>query len=105
MALARIKKGDLVFIRAGREKGKTGRVLKVLGERALVEKLNMVKRHSRPSQKNPQGGIIEKEASIHLSNLMAYNEKLAKPTRVGVKTLADGKKVRICKKSGESLDA
>lgn len=101
-----IRKDDLVLVTTGKERGKTGKVLKVLREkeRALVEKLNLVKRHSRPTKTNPKGGIIQKEASIHLSNLMIYCSKCAKGVRVGVKQLANGKKARACKKCGEMID-
>ncbi|MBI2340904.1 MAG: 50S ribosomal protein L24 [Deltaproteobacteria bacterium] len=91
---------------AGKEKGKTGKILKILvdRDRALVEKVNLVKRHAKPTKANQQGGIMEKEASLHLSNLMFYCPKCAKPARLGVKFLKDGKKVRICRKCGEVLD-
>lgn len=101
-----IRKDDTVMVIAGKEKGKTGKILKILTDRdrALVEKVNLVKRHARPTKANQQGGIREKEASLHLSNLMVYCAKCAKGVRVGIKFLKDGKKVRICKKCGESLD-
>ena len=90
----------------GKEKGKTGKILKFVSEnnRVLIEKINMVKRHSKPTKANPQGGILSKEASIHLSNIMYYCSKCAKPVRLGAKTLKDGKKVRICRKCNEVLD-
>ena len=101
-----IRKDDTVMVMAGKEKGKTGKILKILTDRdrALVEKVNLVKRHSRPTRSNQQGGILEKEASIHLSNLMIYCAKCTKPVRVGIKFLKDGKKVRSCKKLNEALD-
>lgn len=101
-----IHKDDTVVVILGREKGKTGKILKVLTDknRALVEKLNMVKKHSRPTKASPRGGIIQKEASIHLSNLMYYCAKCGKGVRIGAKVLSDGKKVRVCKKCGEILD-
>ena len=101
-----IRKDDTVMVIAGKEKGKTGKILKLLidRDRALVEKVNLVKRHSKPTKANQQGGIVEKEASIHLSNLMFYCSKCAKPVRLGVKFLKNGKKARICKKCGEVLD-
>lgn len=101
-----LKKGDTVMVITGKEKGKTGKILKFFTEnnRVLIEKLNMVKKHLKPSQKNPQGGIIEKEATIHRSNIMYYEQKLGKPTRLGAKILKDGKKVRVSRKSGEVLD-
>jgi large subunit ribosomal protein L24 len=102
---AKIKKGDKVVVLAGRDKGKKGEVLKVLPrtERALVQGVNKVTRHQRPTQLKP-GGIEQKEASIHLSNLAHVDPTDGKPTRVGFKTLADGKKVRFSKRSGEVID-
>jgi len=101
-----IKKNDKVIVIAGKEKGKIGTVLKVIpqNERAVVEKLNIVKRHTRPGGKSAQGGIIEKEAPIHISNLMLVCGKCAEAARVGKKVLEDGSKVRFCKKCGEILD-
>ncbi len=101
-----IRKNDQVVVISGKEKGKIGRVLRVLHEdnRVLVEKLNMVKRHTKPSAKNRQGGIVEKEASIHLSNVMLVDPKSGKGTRIGFKTV-DGKKIRVAKKSGEAIDS
>lgn len=100
----KIKKGDLVKVMSGNYRGKTGKVLKVLPDRnrAIVEGINFVKRHSRPTQTNPQGGIIEREASIHLSNLMLIVNNT--PTRVGYTKLEDGKKVRIARKTGETVN-
>ncbi len=100
-----IRKNDNVVVIAGKEKGKKGKVLSVLvgRNRALVEKLNIVKRAQRPTQKMPKGGIVEKEASIHLSNLMLFCSKCNKGVRSGVKIAKEGKKTRICKKCGESL--
>ncbi len=101
----RIKVGDTVYVIAGKEKGKTGKVLKVLYEegRAIVEKLNLIKRHMRPTPKDPAGGIVEKEAPIHLSNLMLYEPATGRPTRVGMRTLATGEKVRYSKRTGEEI--
>jgi len=101
-----IRKGDMVMLIAGKDKGKTGKVLLVNKEkdRVLVEKLNFVKRHQKPTQKMRQGGVIEKEAPVHISNVMYYDEKLSKPTRLGHKILDDGKKVRFSKKSGEIIE-
>ena len=100
----KIRKGDTVQIISGADAGKVGRVIKVYldRDRILVEGINIVKKHTRPSQDNPQGGIIEKEASIHVSNtlLMAGG----KPTKIGYKILEDGKKVRVAKKIGEVID-
>ena len=101
----RIRKGDNVVVITGREKGAQGAVLKVLrkDDRVLVQGVNMVKRHSRPSQVSP-GGIMEKEAPVHISNVALVDPKLGKPTRVGTKLLADGRKVRFAKRSGEVID-
>ena len=101
-----IKKSDKVIVLVGKEKGKIGTILKVDSEksRAIVEKINMVKRHARPGGKKAQGGIIEKEAPIHISNLMLVCSKCAEPSRVGKKMLEDGSKSRVCKKCGDLLD-
>lgn len=100
-----IKTGDTVFVVAGKEKGKSGKVIKLFREknRAIVEKLNMVKRHEKASQQNPTGGIIEKEAPIHISNLMAYDPSEGGPVKIGRKVLGSGEKVRYSKKSGEEI--
>jgi len=100
-----VKKGDTVYVVAGKEKGKTGKVIKVLKKDnvALVEKLNIVKRHSKASQKNPTGGIIEKESPIHLSNLMLNDQASGGPVRIGHKMLDSGEKVRYSKKTGEEI--
>ena len=102
-----IKKNDKVTVLTGKEKGKIGNVLKVDSEkgRAIVEKVNMVKRHTRPGGKTAQGGIVEKEAPINLSNLMLVCNKCAEPSRIGKRTLEDKSKVRYCKKCGQLLDA
>ena len=101
-----LKKNDKVMVRAGKEKGKIGTVLKVDTEkkRAIVEKINMVKKHTKPGGKNAQGGIVEKEAPLHISNLMLVCNKCTEHTRVGKRILEDGSKVRFCKKCGELLD-
>ena len=101
-----VHRDDNVKVLAGRDRGKTGRVIHVFTkeDRVLVEKVNMVKRHTRPNQQVPQGGIVEKEAPIHVSNLMIICNKCGKQTRVAHKTLTDGHKVRLCKKCGEILD-
>ena len=106
MAL-RIKKSDQVIVIAGKDKGARGRVLKVLveRERVIVEGVNRVKRHQKPGQKNPQGGIIEKEAAIHLSNVMPLDTKADKPTRVKSGRAKDGRKVRVAVRSGTLLDS
>ena len=105
MGKLHIKKNDTVVVLAGEDKGKTGKVLKVLVEknRALVEGVNMVSKSTKPSAKNPQGGIIKQEAPIHISNLSLVDPKSGKATRVGIKVTEDGKKVRIAKKSGEEI--
>jgi large subunit ribosomal protein L24 len=104
---AKIKKGDRVQVLTGRDKGKRGEVVAVnpTENRALVQGVNMVKRHRKPQGMNQPGGIQEKEAPIHLSNLALIDPKSDKPTRVGFKLLEDGKKVRVAKPSGEVLDA
>ena len=100
----RIKKGDTVYVNAGNDKGKTGKVLSVdpKADRAVVEGINMVSKHTKPNSKQPQGGIIKQEAPIHISNLNLIDPKSGKPTRVGFKVEGD-KKVRIAKKSGEEI--
>ncbi len=105
MSKLHIKKNDTVVVLAGQDKGKTGKVLKVLVDvnRALVEGVNMVSKSTKPSAKNPQGGIVKQEAPIHISNLSLVDPKSGKPTRVGIKVAEDGKKVRIAKKSGEEI--
>ena len=102
---AKIKKGDKVVILAGRDKGKTGEVTKVLPteDKVIVAGVNVVKRHTRPTQTD-QGGIKEKEAAIHVSNVALADPKTGEPTRVGFKTLDDGRKVRVAKASGEVID-
>ena len=102
-----IKKDDKVIVLTGKEKGKIGAVLKVDVEkgRVIAEKINMVKRHTKPGGKSAQGGIIEKEAPIHISNLMLVCNKCAEPSRIGKRELEDGSKVRVCKKCGQLLDS
>ena len=102
-----VRKGDTVVVVAGKEKGKRGKVLRILTkkERVLVERVNMVKRHTKPSQKHPQGGIIEKEGSIELSNVRLFCPKCDGPRRTGVKVREEGKKQRICRKCGEVFEA
>jgi large subunit ribosomal protein L24 len=106
MAIAHVRKGDTVMVVAGKERGKKGRVLRVIPEkgRVVVERLNLIKKHQKPTQKIRQGGIIEREGSIHLSNVMLVDPGSDKPTRVGMKALSDGKKVRVARRSGEMLD-
>ncbi|MFG1464600.1 50S ribosomal protein L24 [Xanthobacter sp. DSM 24535] len=102
---AKIKKGDKVVVLIGRDKGRTGEVIQVMPkeERALVRGVNIVKRHQRQSA-NQEGGIISKEAPVHLSNLAVADPKDGKPTRVGFQVLEDGTKVRVAKRSGEKID-
>ena len=104
-AKLKMKKGDTVIVRTGRDKGKKGEILKMLRKenRALVTGVNMVKRHTRATQTSP-GGIIEKEASIDISNIAHVDPKDDKPTRVGIKSLKDGRTVRYAKRSGEVID-
>ena len=101
----RIKKGDTVMVIAGREKGKTGKVLSVIPSmgKVTVEKLNIVKRHSKPTQKHKQGGILEREAPFSISNVMIYSQGVQKVSRVGIKLLNDGRRVRILRKSPEEI--
>ena len=103
---AKIKKGDKVMVLTGKDKGKVGEVMKIVTKdnRAFVQGGNVAKRHTRPSQSNP-GGIIDKELSVHLSNLAHVDPKENKPTRVGFRTLEDGRKVRFAKISGEVIDS
>jgi len=100
-----VRKGDKVKVLSGKDRGKEGVILEAFPkkERVLVEGVNLVKKHSKPSQDNPQGGIITKEAAIHVSNVLPIDPKTGEPTRVGYE-VRDGKKVRIAKKSGELLD-
>ena len=104
-AKLKIRKGDRVIVTTGKDKGKTGDVLKILTKkgRAIVQDANMIKRHQRPTQTSG-GGIVEKEASIHISNLAHIDPKDDRPTRIGFKTLEGGRKVRYAKRSGEVID-
>lgn len=103
----RLKKDDKVKVVTGKDKGKIGKVIKIDRDhgRVLVENINIIKRHSRPSAQNRQGGIIEREAFVHISNVMLMCSKCMEPVRVGAKVLEDGKKVRVCKRCSEILDA
>ena len=105
MSKLHIKKGDTVYVNAGDDKGKTGRVLKVLvkDNKAIVEGVNMVSKHTKPNAKAPQGGIVKKEAPIHLSNLNVLDPKTKTATRIGRKMNEEGKLVRYSKKSGEEI--
>lgn len=102
----KIHKGDTVKVVSGNDRGKTGKVLKTFPDtnRVIIEGVNLVKRHTRPSQRNRKGGIVEKEGSINVSNVMLFDTRTNEPTRVGYKLLNDGTKVRINKKSGEIIE-
>lgn len=104
--VAKIKKGDRVIVTTGRDKGKKGEVLKVLPKenKAVVSGVNTAKRHTKQSQKNPQGGIVNKDLPINLSNLAHIDPKSGEATKVGWKVLGDGRRVRVAKKSGEVID-
>src|SRR6185312_16935643 len=101
-----IRKNDSVIVIGGKERGKTGKVLRVMPDKdaVVIERLNMVKRHTKPRGPQQPGGIVEKEAAIHASNIMILCDKCNAPVRVGHKTLADGKKIRICRRCNEALD-
>ena len=105
MSKLHIKSGDTVYVNAGEDKGKTGKVVKVLVEknRAIVEGVNMVSKNQKPNSKNPQGGIVKMEAPIHISNLNVVDPKTGKPTRIGRRLNENGKLVRYSKKSGEEI--
>jgi large subunit ribosomal protein L24 len=106
MALRRLRKDDTVMVIAGKERGKTGKVLRVLHDRdrVLIERVNLVKRHTKPRGVQQPGGIVEREASIHLSNVLPICGRCNKPARVGYRRLADGGAQRVCKRCGELLD-
>jgi large subunit ribosomal protein L24 len=101
-----IRKNDSVIVIGGKERGKTGKVLRVLPDKdaVIIERLNIVKRHTKPRGPQQPGGIVEKEAAIHASNIMILCDKCNAPVRVGHKILADGKKIRICRRCNEALD-
>jgi len=101
-----VRRGDTVAVIAGRERGKRGKVLRVLPDdgRVLVEKVNMIKKHQRPTQKLRQGGIIEREGFFALSNVLLVCARCDRPSRSGIKILADGRKIRVCRRCGESID-
>ena len=102
----RIKKGDQVIVIAGADKGKKGEVVRVLGEKVVVQNVRVIKRHTKPNpQAGQAGGIVEREAPIHISNVMPFNPATNKGERVGFKVLEDGRKVRVFRSSGEALDA
>jgi large subunit ribosomal protein L24 len=104
--LVQIRKNDSVMVIAGKERGKTGKVLKVLLDKdaVIIERTNMVKRHTKPRGPQQPGGIVEKEARIHASNIMIMCDKCNAPVRIGHKILADGEKIRICRRCQEALD-
>jgi large subunit ribosomal protein L24 len=106
LSKSRIRKGDTVIVISGRERGKTGKVLSMdlRAGKVVVEKLNVIKRHTKPNQKAKQGGILEKEAPLQISNVMFFCPVTQKPTRVGIRTQADGRRVRFSKKSNEILE-
>ncbi len=103
---SKIRKGDTVVVISGRERGKSGKVLSIdlRAGKLIVEKLNIVKRHTKPSQKAKQGGILEREAPLAMSNVMFLCPVTQKPTRIGIRTLEDGRRVRFSKKSNETLE-
>ena len=106
MAMAHVRRGDTVVVVAGKDRGKRGKVLRVVpGKgRVVVEKINMIKKHQRPTQKLRQGGIIEREGPLALSNVLVVCPRCDKPSRLGIKMLADGRKARTCRRCGESID-
>ena len=108
MPLARhIRKGDPVLVLAGKDRGKKGKILRIVSKKygAIVEGVNIIKRHTRPNpQKNVKGGIVEKESAVHLSNLMVVCPECDKPTRVGYRRLEDGRKVRTCRRCNGEID-
>ena len=105
MSKLHIKKGDMVYVNAGNDKGKTGKVLEIITkkDRAIVEGVNMVSKHTKPNAKHPQGGIIKQEAGIHISNLQVVDPAKGGPTRIGRRMGENGKLVRYAKKSGEEI--
>jgi large subunit ribosomal protein L24 len=106
MEKTKIKKGDTVMVIAGRERGKTGKVLSLRHDagKVVVEKLNIIKRHTKPSQKARQGGILEREAPVAISNVMYFCGNCQKPVRLGIKTLDDGRRLRFCKKCKDVIE-
>ncbi|MGY0558485.1 MULTISPECIES: 50S ribosomal protein L24 [unclassified Lysobacter] len=102
----RIKKGDQVIVTAGKDKGKKGDVVRVAGDKVLVSNVNIIKRHTKPNpQAGQAGGVIEREAPIHISNVMLFNPASGKGERIGIKVLEDGRKLRVFRSSGEAVDA
>ena len=106
MQAIHVRRGDTVGVITGRERGKRGKVLRVLNDkgRVVVEHVNMIKRHQRPTQKLRQGGIIERESALALSNVLLVCARCDQPSRAGIKVLADGRKVRVCRRCGETID-
>ena len=103
--MQKIKKNDIVYVLAGKDKGKTGKVFRVMSKdnRALVEGVNYVKKHARKTKQDQQGGIVQKESPIHLSNLAPYCKTCSKPARLGINTLGDGTRARFCKRCKEVI--
>ena len=102
----RIRKGDQVIVIAGKNKGQRGEIVRVAGDKVVVSNVNLVKRHTKPNpQANQPGGIVEREAPIHVSNVMIFNPAAGKGDRVGIKVLEDGRKLRVFRSSGEAIDA
>ena len=102
----RIRKGDRVIVTTGKDKGKQGEVVRVLGEKVVVSNINIVKRHTKPNpQAGQSGGVVEREAPIHISNVMLFNPATGKGERIGIKVLEDGRKLRVFRSSGEAVDA
>ena len=102
----RIKKGDHGVVTAGKDKGKRGDVVRVAGDKVVVSNVNIIKRHTKPNpQANQPGGVVEREAPIHVSNVMLFNPATGKGERIGTKVLEDGRKLRVFRSSGEALDA
>ena len=97
--MSHVRRGDLVVVTKGKDKGKRGKVLRIVGDRVIVEKVMMVKRHTKPTQKNPQGGIVEKEGTVHISNVLLWDEKLGRGTRTKMVVEGD-QKIRVGVKSG-----
>ena len=104
MSMAHVRRGDLVVVTKGKDKGKRGKILRIVGDRVVVEKVAMIKRHQKPTQKSPQGGIIDKEGTIHISNVALFDDKLGRGTRT--KNVVDGdQKIRVGVKSGTKFSA
>ena len=102
----RIRKGDQVIVTAGKDKGKQGEVVRVAGDKVIVSNINIIKRHTKPNpQAGQPGGVIEREAPIHISNVMLFNPASGKGERIGIKVLEDGRKLRVFRSSGEAVDA